>query len=598
MKQTNPMPTRILVECAMGRLPADLVIRDGRWVCVQSGEIVEHTDIAVIDGRVAYVGPEASHAIGPSTRVIQADGQYLVPGLLDGHMHVESTMLTVTELVRAVIPHGTTGIFIDPHEIANVFGLDGVKLMADEAGTQPIQIFVQVPSCVPSNPGFESPGADLGPVEIARALEWERVIGLGEVMNFPGVAAADPKMLTEIGLTRSAGKVVGGHYASPDLGLPFHGYAAGGAQDDHECTSVDDAVSRARQGMKVMMRYGSAWQDVAELSRAVTEKGCDPRAFILCTDDSHSHTLFNEGHMDRVIRHAVACGLTPMQAIQMSTINTAEHFGVSHSMGMIAPGRQADILLVSSLEDFRVEMVILGGKVSAQAGHVLIDIPDFPYPDWAVRSVHLDKPIDPADFEIRTSRQGNVKVNVIGIIENQAPTRHLVIGIAVQDGQIKADLAKDLAKVAVVERHHNRGVSARGLVSGFGFTIPCAVASTVGHDCHQMMVVGNDDACMAKAANVLRECGGGQVVIANGEVSGLVELTIGGIMSNEAGQTVARKAANVLAGFRECGCQLNNPNMQLSLLGLVVIPEIRISDLGIVDINHMKFIELVEPNAK
>lgn len=593
-KDDQDYKTQILVDCAMGRIPADMVIRDGRWVCVQTGEIIEHTDIAVIEGRIAYVGPDASHTISGKTRIVNAAGQYLVPGLLDAHMHVESTMLTVTELVRAVIPHGTTGIFIDPHEIANVFGLAGVRLMVDEAENQPIHIWVQVPSCIPSNPGFETPGAILGPAEVQQALEWDRVIGLGEVMNFPGVAAGDPKMLEEIHLTINANKVVGGHYASPDLGLPFHGYVAGGAEDDHEGTTKEDAIQRARQGMKVMMRYGSAWQDVAELSRAVTEDGCDPRRFLLCTDDSHSHTIFNDGHMDRVVRHAIDNRLTPMQAIQMATINTAEHFGVSQQVGLIAPGRFADILLVPDLDDFHVEMVISRGRTISQAGHTLIDIPSYQYPDWAVQSVHLDKPVQPEDFIIRMEKAGKVTANVIGIIENQAPTRRLKLEVPVANGQLPADILADRAKLALVERHRGKGVVQLGFVTGFGFKIPCGVATTVAHDSHQMIVVGTDDQCMAMAANKLKECGGGQVVIAEGKVCGLVELPIGGLMSNEAGQTVARKAANVLAGFQECGCMLNNPNMQLSLLGLVVIPEIRISDLGLVDVSEMKMIGLIE----
>lgn len=593
MTENYPMPTKELVDCAMGRQPADLVIFDGKWVCVQTGEIIEHTDIAIINGRIAFIGQDAKHTIGKNTRIIHAEGKYLVPGLLDAHMHVESTMLTVTEFVRAVIPHGTTGIFIDPHEIANVFGLPGVKLMVDEAADQPIHIWVQIPSCIPSNPGYETPGAVLGPAEVKEALSWDGVIGLGEVMNFPGVVAGDEKMLAEIGLAKQASKIVSGHYASPDLGLPFHGYVAGGAQDDHEGTTLVDAIQRARQGMKVMMRYGSAWQDVEQLSRAVTEEGCDPRSFVLCTDDSHSHTLFNDGHMDRVIRHAVDCHLPPMQALQMATINTAEYFGVSNDVGMLAPGRFADILLVNDLNDFSVEMVVSKGKTVSQAGHILMDIPEYCYPDWSVDSVHLKKPITSDDFVISTKFTDLVKVNVIGIIENQAPTRHLVIELPVVNGELKADDTQNLAKVAVVERHKGNGVVQKGFVSGFCFNVPCAVATTVAHDSHQMIIVGNDDHSMAMAANELQKCGGGQVVIAGNQICGLVELPIGGIMSNEAGQTVARKAANVLAGFRECGCHLNNPNMQLSLLGLVVIPEIRISDLGLLDVTQMKMIELI-----
>ncbi len=310
-KKNSTYNSRLLVDCAAGRIPAETVIRGGRWVCVQTGEIIPSTDIAVINGRIAYVGPDASYTIGSETQVIEAADRFLVPGLLDAHMHVESGMLTVSEFVRAVIPHGTTGMFIDPHEVANVFGLRGVRLMVDEALTQPIHVWVQVPSCVPSSPGMETPGASLGPAEIAEALTWPGVIGLGEMMNFPGIIASDPGLHSELDAARQNGRTIGGHYASPDLGIPFHAYAAGGIQDDHEGTTAEDAVARARQGMKVMMRYGSAWHDVREQVRAITESGLSMRNFLLCTDDSHSETLVNEGHMDRVVRHAITQGLAP-----------------------------------------------------------------------------------------------------------------------------------------------------------------------------------------------------------------------------------------------------------------------------------------------
>ena len=331
--------SRKLVDVAMGRKPADLIVRDGAWVCVQSGEIMpahRHRRSPVTASPTSDLMP--GHAIGPNTQVVDAKGRYMVPGLLDGHMHVESGMLTVTEFVRAVIPHGTTGMFIDPHEIANVLGLRGVRLMVDEAAQQPIHVFVQVPSCVPSAPGLETPGAVIGPAEVEEALTWPGIIGLGEMMNFPGVCAGNDKVHAEMAATRQAEKVIGGHYASPDLGLPFHGYAAGGAQDDHEGTRLEDAVARIRQGMRVMLRYGSAWHDVAAQVPAINVLGLDPRHFILCTDDSHSETLVREGHMDRVLRHAIGEGLDPLAAVQMATLNTAEHFGVSRDMGQLAPG--------------------------------------------------------------------------------------------------------------------------------------------------------------------------------------------------------------------------------------------------------------------
>jgi adenine deaminase len=579
----------------MGRVPADLVIRNGQWVCVQSGEIIPHTDVAVKDGRVAYVGGDASHTIGKKTKVIEANGRYLVPGLLDPHMHVESGMVTVTEFVRAVAARGTTGMFIDPHEIANVFGLRGVKLMVDEAQRQPIHVWVQMPSCVPSAPGLETPGATIGPQEVATAMKWKGVIGLGEMMNFPGVFMSDKKMIEEMAITHAAGKIVGGHYASPDLGIPFHGYAAGGAEDDHEGTRVEDAVARVRQGMKAMLRYGSAWFDVESQVKAITEKKLDSRRFLLCTDDSHAGTLTSEGHMDRVLRHAIECGLPPMTAIQMMTINAAEHFGLSKEIGMIAPGRWADVALVDDLKNFQAEMVIAKGIVIAEGGEWKVRLPKSSYPAWVKNSVKLKRKLKAEDFKLNVeSGKSKVKANVIGVIENHAGTKHLTFDVQPVNGEIKADVARDLAKIAVVERHKATGKITMGLVSGFGFTAKCAVASTVAHDSHHMIVVGTDDEAMALAGNALARCGGGQVVVLDDKIIGLVEMKIAGLMSVEKADVVARKAESILEGFKMCGCELNNPNMQLSLLALVVIPELRISDKGLVDVTKFDFIPLLE----
>jgi adenine deaminase len=588
--------TTALVDVAMGRAHADMVIKNGKWVSVQSGEIIPNIDIAIIQGRVAFVGRDASHTIGKKTKVIDAKGKFLVPGLLDGHMHVESGMVTVTEFVRAVAVRGTTGMFIDPHEIANVFGLKGVKLMVDEAQKQPIHVWVQMPSCVPSAPGLETPGASIGPKEVAEAMKWKGIIGLGEMMNFPGVFMSDKKMLDEMSATHAAGKVIGGHYASPDLGLPFHGYVAGGAEDDHEGTRMEDAIARVRQGMKAMLRYGSAWFDVAAQVKAITEKKLDSHRFLLVTDDSHAATLTEEGHMDRVLRHAVSEGLNPMTAIQMMTINTAEHFGLSKEMGMIAPGRWADILLVEDLMNFKADMVIAKGQVIAENGEWQVKLPVVKYPQWATKSMKVKRKLTAADFILRTraATGAEVEAHVIGVIENQAPTRHLKMKVKAEDGEVKADIKRDLAKIALVERHKATGKVVVGLVSGFEFTRKCAIGSSVAHDSHHMIVVGNDDASMAVAANELVNCGGGQIVVMDGKVIGRVEFPIAGLMSNERADVVAKKAATVLEGFKMCGSELNNPNMQLSLLGLVVIPELRISDKGLVDVTQFDFIPVLE----
>jgi adenine deaminase len=542
------------------------------------------------------VGENADHTIGEGTEVVSGNGRYLIPGLCDAHMHVESGMITVTEFARAVIPHGTTSMFIDPHEIANVLGLPGVKLMHDEAQNLPINIYVQMPSCVPSAPGLETPGASIGSAEVAEAMQWPGIIGLGEMMNFPGVYLNDAKMHAEMAETMKVGKIIGGHYASLNLGLPFHGYVAGGPSDDHEGTRLEDGIARVRQGMKAMLRLGSAWYDVATQVKAITEKGLDSRNFILCTDDSHSGTLVHDGHMNRVVRHAIAQGLSPITAIQMATLNTAQHFGVEKDIGSITPGRYADIVISSDLVALPIEVVIAAGEVVAENGRLLTDIPPHTYPDFAKNTVKLGKTLTRDDFHIQSpslqSPVSHLKVRVIGVVENQAPTRAEERVLPIEEGIVQLDTRIDVAQIALVERHRATGKVVNGFVTGFGFNVPCAIASTVAHDSHHMIVVGTSKQNMALAANRLGEVGGGVVVYQDGEEVALVELPIAGLMSDERAEVVAEKAARMIQAFHDCGCHLNNAYMQLSLLALVVIPELRISDLGIVDVTKFEIVPL------
>ncbi len=576
-----------LIGVAAGRETADTVITGGRWVNVYSGEIIPDTTVAIADGRFAYVGPDVPGLIGEQTKVIEARGRYLVPGLCDAHMHVESGMLTVTEFARAVIPHGTTSMFIDPHEIANVLGMRGVRLMHDEAMALPINVWVQMPSCVPSAPGLEEAGASIGPDDVAEAMGWPNIIGLGEMMNFPGVVAGDPKMLGEIAATQAVNKTVGGHYASRDLGQAFHAYAAGGPADDHEGTRTEDAVARVRQGMRAMLRLGSAWYDVAEQVKAITELGLDPRNFILCTDDCHALTLVRDGHMDRVVRHAIAQGLKPITAIQMATLNTAQHFGLEREVGSIAPGRRADLIITSDLAALPVETVIARGVELAHDGRLTQEIPAPVYPDFAKHTVRLGRRLRASDFDIAAPIGVKaVRARVIGVIENQAPTRALERELRVEGGIVAMDREADVCQVALVERHRGTGAVVNGFVSGFGYTGSCAVASTVAHDSHHMLVAGTSKHDMALAANCLGEVGGGIVVYADGRELALIELPIAGLMSDQLAEAVAEKIEAMINAMRECGCTMNNAYMQHSLLALVVIPELRISNLGLIDVTR------------
>ncbi len=584
-----------LIAVASGRAPADLVIRGGKLVNVQSREVLDGWQVAIADGRFAYVGTDAGHCIGDNTEVIEADGRYLIPGLCDGHMHIESGMLTPAEFAAAVVPHGTTTMFTDPHEIANVMGLHGVRLMHDEAMMQPVNIYTQMPSCAPSAPGLETTGFEISAEDVAEAMGWPGIIGLGEMMNFPGVINADPQMLAEMAATMAAGKTVGGHYASPDKGKAFAAYVAGGPADDHEGTAESDAIARVRLGMKSMMRLGSAWYDVKTQITAVTEKGLDSRNFILCTDDCHSGTLVNEGHMNRVVRHAIECGCDPLIALQMATINTATHFGLERELGSIAPGRRADVVLTSDLVNLPIERVIARGATVAIDGEMLVDCPHLDWPDEARTTMNMGKVLGAADFEVAAPEGRNhVTAKVIGVVENQAPTKALTAELPVIDTIVQGDETNDVCQIALVERHRATGDVVNGFVSGFGYKGRMAMASSVAHDSHHMIVVGTSREDMALAANRLGEVGGGITVFQDGVEIALVELPIAGLMSDSPAREVAAKADRMVAAMAECGCSLNNAYMQHSLLALVVIPELRISDLGLVDVTKFEVTDLFE----
>ena len=576
-----------LIAVAAGRDQADRVFRNCKLVNVQTREVLDGWQVAIVEGRFAYVGADASHCIGEDTEIFDINGRYLIPGLCDGHMHIESGMLTPAEFAAAVIPHGTTTMFTDPHEIANVLGLEGVRMMHDEALMQPVNIFTQMPSCAPSAPGLETTGFEISAEDVAEAMGWPGIIGLGEMMNFPGVINGDTQMLAEMAETMNAGKTVGGHYASPDRGPAFSAYVAGGAADDHEGTTEEDALARVRNGMRSMMRLGSAWYDVETQITAITERGIDPRNFILCTDDCMAETLVNDGHMNRVVRHAIECGCDPLIALQMATINTATHFGLERELGSIAPGRRADMIVTSDLKTLPIEHVIARGKTVAKDGKITVDCPHYDWPDSARQTVHLGKPLEKKDFDILAPKGKNtVMTRVIGVVENQAPTKALNFELPVIEGCVKA--SGDVCQIALVERHRATGHVSNGFVYGFGYTGNMAIASTVAHDSHHMIVVGTSCADMALAANRLGEVGGGVTVFNNGQELALVELPIGGLMSDQPAAEVAGCAAKMIEAMVACGCNLNNAYMQHSLLALVVIPELRISDLGLVDVNKFE----------
>jgi len=582
--------TKLLVGTAMGREKADLVIKNGNLVNVDSRELLENVDIALKKGRIALVG-KADHTIGNGTTVLKATGKYIVPGFLDGHVHVESSMVTITQFARAVLPHGTTGVFIDPHEIANVFGLDGLKLMLDEARNLPLKVFVCIPSCVPSAPNFETTGAEITPADVEEALRWEGVIGLGEMMNYPGVLQGDEKMHEEIRAVLRANKVVEGH-ANSLLDTELAAYVAAGITSCHESTRKIDGIQRLRLGLYAMVREGSAWRDLSEVIKCVTEEGLDSRHVILVTDDRHPETLTTRGHMDDVVRRAIEEGVDPITAVQMATLNTAEHFGVSRDVGSIAPSKCADILILNDLSRVRVDMVITDGAVIAKQGRMLIDLAPVMYPDFVKESIHLKRPSTAEDFLIEApTEEGKIEVRVIGVIEGKAVTRHLKEELPVKKWKVEPSVEKNIAKVAVVERHKRTGNMGLGFVEGFGFK-EGAVASSVAHDSHNLLVVGVNDYDMAFAVNRLAEVGGGMIAVKKGKAIRIVELPIAGLMSDKPVEKVSEQVKKLQEAWIELGCTIVSPFMTMSLLALPVLPELRITDKGLVDTQKFQFVNL------
>ncbi|ANE47757.1 adenine deaminase [Paenibacillus swuensis] len=580
-----------LVAVARGSKPADLVIRDGKLVNVVSGEVIPGISVGIYGSRIAFVGKDASHLIGEGTRVIEAKGRYMAPGLLDGHCHIESTQLTVTQFARAVLPLGTTGGFFDPHEISNVLGLKGLRLMVEEARGTPLAAYMQVASCVPSTgPQLETTGAYIGPDEVAEAFTWgPDVIALGEVMNFPGVVYGDEKMLGEIQATLRAGRLADGHFTWPTGDWRLAAYAASGITGDHECVTAEDVIERVRLGMYAMMRRGSAWHDVARTITAHTEHGIDPRRLMLVTDDRSSESLLDEGHMNFVVRHAIQQGVKPVTAFQMATINTAERFGVARDVGTITPGSCADIILLDGpLADVNVVLTIAAGQVVAEHGVMVTELPAFQYPEEATSSMKLKRDVRATDFIINTPLDtGIVKARVIELLENRVDTRELFRELNAHKG-ILSELPHDLCKMAVIERHHASGDQALGLVAGVGFTEAAAIALTVAHDSHNLMVIGNDDDYMALAANTVRSAHGGIAVVTSGGTT-ILPLPIAGLMSDAPFEQVAEASRAISQALIQAGCKVNYATMTISLLALVVIPELRLSDKGLVRISDEGF---------
>jgi adenine deaminase len=560
---------------ARGDEPADLVIKGGRVLSVFTGELLE-LDVAVADEHVAGLGRYEGR------ETFEASGLILLPGFIDGHMHIESTKLMVDQFARAALPWGTTTVVLDPHEIANVFGLDGVRAMLAAADEVPLDYYVMVSSCVPASP-FESNGATVGPEDIARFLAEEpRALGLAEMMNVPEVVAGEDASLAKLEAARRSGAGhVDGH--APGLsGRALNAYLAAGIRSDHECTTYEEALEKRRLGMWIMIREGSAARNLEALLPLVLELG--PENCLLCTDDREPDQLLRDGHINDVIRKAVSLGCPPYHAVLMGTLFAARYHRL-HEHGAIAPGYLADLVAVEDLERFRPLRVWKRGRLAAADGEA-VGVAPVTAPAWMRESMNVGR-MTAADFAVPASD----RVRVIGVEPGQIVTRALVADPARRDGQAVADPDRDLAKIAVVERHRGTGRVGLGFVSGFGLG-KGALASTHAHDAHNVVVVGVDDRDMAVAVNRLAEVGGGQVAVADGRVRAEVPCPIGGLLSDRPAEEVAAAVARMEVSSHRMGVTLPSPFMAMSFLALSVVPELKITDHGLVDTIRFELVPL------
>ena len=578
---------RRLVRVAQGLEPADTVIKNVQLVNTCTAEVLDGQDIALASGRIAYVG-DASHCIGELTEVIDGTGLVATPGLMDGHMHVESSMVGVAEYARAAVPHGTTGIYMDPHEVANVRGLRGVAVMMEDAARTPLKAMLTTPSCVPAITGFEDTGASIDADDVEETMKWDSCVGLGEMMNFPGVLADDDLPLDEINATLRAGKTVTGHYSTPETDRGLQAYIASGVSCCHESVRPEDALAKIRCGMYAQLRYGSGWHNLPDLVEAILNKDIDTRFCCLVSDDNHPSTMVREGHMDRILRKAVELDIEPAVAVQMCTINTATCFGQQQDLGAIAPGKCADIVLWDNLRDFNAQQVWIDGELAAEAGVPTFELDEFIWPDWMTSTMNVGFDIEPETFCIPAVTQSGEPiaadkclVRVMEVTPGNTITHEVHEEMHVAAGLLEAQPDQDLLKVFVFERHHATGTFAAGFAKGFG--IHGALAQTVAHDAHNLLVLGDNDEDMALAAQTLVRCGGGEVAVQDGKVLGLVELPVCGLMSDQHVEKVANQVAHMEEVWKAMGCTMPSPFMTLSGLSLACIPELRLTDRGYVD---------------
>ena len=573
------MDLKTRVDVAAGRIPADLVLKNGRIVNVLSCEILEG-DVAIVGDRIAGIG------VYTGRQVLDLQGRYICPGFIDGHVHIESSLLNVPEFAKLVAVHGTTAVVADPHEIANVLGTEGIRFMLSSSKYCPIHVYVMASSSVPAS-RFESSGADLTAIDLLPLFSDRWVLGLAEMMDYPGVVKGDPEPLHK--LTVAGQRPIDGH--APGLtGRDLCAYVATGIGSDHECTSLEEAREKLRLGLHIMIREGSQARNLDALLPLVQPDTLE--RFMFVTDDIDVGDLLTEGHIDHILRRAIGRGLNPVYAVKLATLNPARYFGL-HDLGAVMPGKLASLAILDDLTDCRVSRVYRAGQLVAEDG-VAIDVDADKRRPHVLRSSINVQWLEPHQFAIpaRGAQNGECAVHVIEVMEGRIDTRRSIARLTVRDGQLHADPSRDLCKIAVVERHQASGNTGLGFVRGFGLSAG-AIASSVCHDSHNLIVAGTNDHDMFTAAVQLVKMRGGFCVIKDGAVLAQVPLSIAGLMSEADALTLSAQLQALHEAAQRLDVKLRRPFMALSFLSLSVIGALKITDQGLVDVTRFELTDLI-----
>ena len=589
MSRGDYVEREVLIKTALGESPADLVIQNGKIVDVYTGEIWK-ADVAIKGKRIAMVG-DIKHTIGTNTKVIEARGYFLAPGLMDPHWHPESSMVTICEVAKAIVPKGITSLIVDSHEISAVMGVKGVKLLVEDGKKSPLKTYICPPIHVPQTPRIVTAGGKIGAREIWSLLHSSDIEAIAEVA--PNVVLA-MKPYHEVGFLAAfdSRKAISGHSAGL-AGRELNAFIAAGVQDCHDAVTVDEAHERLRLGMKVLAREGTGGRYLDKIIGVITNRKVDNRHFMLCTDDIQPDEIIEHGHLDFVVRKAIKNGVDPIVAIQMTTINPAEHFGISRDIGSITPGRYADILFSKNLKKFDVFRVMINGKVVATNGMMVARFKPYKYPGWASTTINVKGKIAPADLKIMGKQTaGLAKARVMKIMHCMI-TKEIIEKLPIKDGQVMSEPSRDILKIIVVERYRASGRIGVALVSGFGLKMG-AIASTYCPDHHNIIAVGTSDREISAAANHLINIRGGYIAVKDGQIIAKLEMPIGGIMTPEPVRTVANKLKKLnVSAEKVLGSPLSAPFMYMMPLALACLPELRITERGLVSAKDFKVIPVV-----